>query len=280
MDAQHFAVGAYIILLIALVFFIALSAILIITLNRKLKSTLGREGKGAAYSHAVLLAHEDERARISRDLHDTIAQDLRGLSLQLTAIGKALGEKERKQLCAAAAQLLTLVDRVRITCNHLVPPNFRFLGIQDALSHLCHDFGKRTGIECRADIAEGSADDALDEKMQLQIYRIMQEALTNVAKHAQATEVTVMYRRGADGSIRAGVFDDGAGFDADFTPTSHAAYNGPIKTMGIRGMEERAAILKGRLDITSEPGMGTSLRLVIPLERGPKERPNDESNAD
>jgi len=278
MDAQHFATGAYIILLIALVFFIALSATLIFALNRKLKSTLGREGKGAAYSRAVLLAHEDERARISRDLHDTIAQDLRGLSLQLTAIGKAVGEKEREELRAASAQLLTLVDRVRITCNHLVPPNFRFLGIQDALSHLCYDFGKRTGIECRADIAEGPAADAIDEKMQLQIYRIIQEALTNVAKHAQAAEVTVMYRRGADGSIRVGVFDDGAGFDAtDFTP---AAYNGPIKTMGIRGMEERAAILKGKLDITSEPGMGTSLRLVIPPERGPKERPNDESNAD
>ncbi|MCL2192263.1 MAG: histidine kinase, partial [Treponema sp.] len=184
MDAQHFAAGAYIILLIALVFFIGLSAILIITLNRKLKSTLGREGKGAAYSRAVLLAHEDERARISRDLHDTIAQDLRGLSLQLAAIGKNVGEKEREELSAASAQLRTLVDRVRITCNHLVPPNFRFQGIRDALRHLCHDFGKRTGIECRADIAEGPADDAIDEKMQVQIYRIIQEALTNVAKHA------------------------------------------------------------------------------------------------
>ena len=103
MDAQHFAAGAYIILLIALVFFIGLSAVLIFALNRKLKSTLGREGKGAAYSRAVLLAQEDERARISRDLHDIIAQDLRGLSLQLTAIGKAVGEKEREELRAASA---------------------------------------------------------------------------------------------------------------------------------------------------------------------------------
>ena len=276
MDVQHFAAGAYIILLIALVFFIALSAILIITLNRKLKSTLGREGKGAAFSRAVLLAQEDERARISRDLHDTIAQDLRGLSLQLSAIGKNVGEKERGELSAASAQLRTLVDRLRITCNHLVPPNFRFQGIRDALRHLCHDFGKRTGIECRADIAEGPAADAIDEKMQVQIYRIIQEALTNVAKHAKATEVSVMYRLGTDGSIRIGVFDDGVGF----TPAVHAAYNGPIKTMGIRGMEERAAILKGKLDIASEPGMGTSLRLVIPPERGQKERSNDESNAD
>jgi len=280
MDAQHFAAGAYIILLIALVFFIGLSAVLIFALNRKLKSTLGREGKGAAYSRAVLLAQEDERARISRDLHDTIAQDLRGLSLQLAAIGKAVGEKEREELRAAAAQLLTLVDKVRITCNHLVPPSFRFQGIQDALLHLCHDFGKRTGIECRADIAEGpgagSEAGTIDEKMQVQIYRIIQEALTNVAKHARAAEVSVMYRLGADGSIRAGVFDDGAGF----TPAGHAAYNGPIKTMGIRGMEERAAMLKGKLEITSEPGAGTSLRLVIPPERGPKERANDESDAD
>ena len=90
-----------------------------------------------------------------------------------------------------------------------------------------------------------------------------------------------MYRLGADGSIRVGVFDDGVGFDAaGFTPAGLAAYNGPIKTMGIRGMEERAAMLKGKLDITSEPGVGTSLRLVIPPERGQKERANDESDAD
>ena len=87
----------------------------------------------------------------------------------------------------------------------------------------------------------------------------------NVERHAKAAKVTVMYHRNADGSIHAGVFDDGAGFDLrGFAPPGNAACNPATTKMGIRGMKERAAFLNGELEISSEPGEGTSLRLVIP----------------
>jgi len=202
MDAQHFATGAYIVLLFALVFFVVLSAVLIFFLKKELGRSLGREREGAAWSRAALLAQEDERARISRELHDTVAQDLRYLSLEVGKIGNIGETAARKKRCDDAAKLLLeLIRRVRATCDYLVPPNFRFQGLPDALRHLCLDFGRRTGIECGADIIGDFAPGSFDAKKQLQVFRIMQEALVNVERHAKAAKVTVMYHRDAGGSV-------------------------------------------------------------------------------
>jgi len=270
MDAQHFATGAYIVLLFALVFFVALSAVLIFFLKKELGRSLGREKEGAAWSRAALLAQGDERARISRELHDTVAQDLRYLSLEVGKIGNIGETAARKKRCDDAAKLLLeLGRRVRATCDYLVPPNFRFRGLPDALRHLCLDFGRRTGIECGADIIGDSASGSFDAKKQLQVFRIMQEALVNVERHAKAAKVTVVYHRDADGSVHADVFDDGAGFDLrGFAPPGNAARNPAMTKMGIRGVKERAAFLNAELEISSEPGEGTSLCLVIPRDQG------------
>jgi len=269
MDVQHFATGAYIVLLCALVFFVAVAMFFIFRLKKELRRSIGREKERAAWSHAVLLAQEDERKRISRELHDTVAQDLRYLSLEMGRIGKTLEADERNKRCAeAAALLLDIIRRVRVTCANLVPPNFQLQGLPDALRNLCLDFGKRTGIECRTDIIDGSDPGSMDDKEQLQIFRIIQEALANVENHAKAGKVSVMFHRDAGGNVHAGVFDDGAGFDSQgFTHPGGAVYNVPMTMMGIRGMHERAAILNGSLEIASEPGEGTSLRLAIPPER-------------
>jgi signal transduction histidine kinase len=148
---------------------------------------------------------------------------------------------------------------VRDICDYLVPPDFRFQGLPDALRRLCLDFGKRTGIDCRIKIKENAGIGFLNEEKQLQIFRIVQEALTNVEKHAEAAVAIVMLRVSPNGDIYVGVSDDGKGFNAG---EEHA--ESPSKRrMGIRGMKERAALLGGTFSITSERGEGTFVRLKI-----------------
>jgi len=148
------------------------------------------------------LAQEVERARISRELHDTVAQDLRYLSLSMNKISKTENNNEREKLCEDASELQSkLIDKVRNICKYIVPPDFRNQGLPDALRGLCLDFGERTGIDCRIDIEinENGKPIFTDDEKPLQIFRIVQEALTNIEKHAGASEAIVMLRRDGDG---------------------------------------------------------------------------------
>jgi len=273
-EAGRFAGAAYFRLLLVFIVFIALTALVIWIFSRELVSSFRREAEGAVFARAILLAQEDERARLSRELHDTVAQDLRYLSLEMNKIGKTEEKTIREKLCAEAASMqATLIRKVRDICDYLVPPDFRFQGLPDALRRLCLDFGKRTGIDCRIDITEGNKNDFLinflNEEKQLQIFRIVQEALANVEKHAQAAEAIVMLRCYANG-IYVGVSDDGKGFDP---PGERDIYSGAH--LGIRGMSERAALLGGSLEIKSERGEGTMVRLELPAREGGNERPVD-----
>jgi len=265
MESQHYAAGAYFSLLIVLVFFIMLSAILIYFLSKELKHSLRREEEKSFFSRAVLLAQENERSRLSRELHDTIAQDLRYLSLEMNKIGKMEDNIKREKLCEDAALLHSdLIRRLRDICDYLVPPDFHFQGLPDALRRLCLDFGKRTGIDCRIDITGEISGVVPNEEKQLQIFRIVQEALANVEKHANATEAIVILRCDHNGELSVGVSDDGRGFRS--VPDSSLS-SGEIQhsspPMGIRGMNERAAFLGGNLNIKSEPGEGTLVRLHV-----------------
>jgi signal transduction histidine kinase len=159
---------------------------------------------------------------------------------------------------------------VRSICEGLGPQDFRFQGLADALRRLCYDFGGKTGIDCRVDIAENLPLDSLNNEMQLQVFRIVQEALTNVEKHAEATEVVVVLRMiTADkGALFVSVSDDGKGFSV---PGKNSRITEPqagklgIAHFGIRGMYERAAILGGVLTIESEKNEGTLVCLKVPL---------------
>ena len=265
MEAQYFAAGAYLTVLSALVIFIILSAFLIYFLNRELKKSLSREEEGSVYSRSVLLAQEVERMRISRELHDTIAQDLRYLSLSMNKIGRTEDNTEREKLCEDASALQSkLICKVRDICKYLVPPDFRNQGLPDALRCLCLDFGKRTGIDCRIDI-DTSEDIKLifpDDEKPLQIFRVVQEALTNIEKHAGAKEAIVLLRYDPDEGISIGISDDGKGFEPQDSRAGRNAGSSGFHA-GIRGMEERAALLGGSLEIKSEKGEGTLVRLQL-----------------
>jgi len=258
MEAGQYAAGAYFTLIFVLVFFIALTFILIYYLSRELNRSIQRVKESSNFSRAILLAQEDERARLSRDLHDTIAQDLRYLSLEMSKIGKTKDDAERENLCADAASLQSdLIRKLRDICDYLVPPDFRFQGLPDALRRLCLDFGKRTGIDCRIDITGEIPRNFLNEEKHLQIFRIVQEALNNVEKHACAAEAIVILRCDPESGISVGISDDGKGFKVNIENNL---------SMGIRGMNERAAFLGGSLEIKSEPEEGTLVCLQIPVK--------------
>jgi len=258
-EAEHFASGAYFRLFIGFIIFITLTAIIIYLLYKELIRSLRREAEGSVFSGAILLAQEGERSRLSRELHDTIAQDLRYLAMEMGKISKTDEKNEREKLCGEAAALQTeLIGKVRNICDYLVPPDFRFQGLPDALRRHCMDFGKRTGLDCRINIDENIKLDFLDEEKQLQIFRIVQEALTNIEKHAEATEAIVMLRYDNKNNLSVCISDDGKGFNL---PGKSEQYSG--MHLGIRGMNERAAFLGGSLEIKSERGEGTLVHLKV-----------------
>ena len=261
---ERFSGAAYFRLLVVFLAFIILSAAAVLALSKTLVHSLNRESEGSGFSYAFLLAQEEERERISRELHDTIAQDLRCLSLGMEKISRTENPAEREILCdeAAAAQS-GLIRRVRDICDYLVPPDFRFQKLGDAVRRLCLDFSNRTGIDCRAEIEEGAKLSRINREQQLQVFRIVQEALTNIEKHAEASEAIVIVREETE-SVHIGISDDGKGF----TPAKENAMYffsaaEPVR-LGIWSMNKRAELLGGSLAVKSEQGEGTLVCLKLP----------------
>ena len=248
-EAQRYINASYLNLFIALVFFIVIIMLFILFLHRSLVTSLKRETAGIVFSHAYMLAQDEERARISRELHDTVIQDMRCVLL----------EPEKAEL-----KMTELMKKTRDICISLIPPDFRFSELPDALRQLCHDFGKRTGIDCRAEIDTHIKLEFLSMEKRLQVYRITQEALTNIEKHAQAKEAIVTMRQSNE-IIYIGICDDGKGFNSPLDDSGSIITSLDKSHIGIISMKERAAILGGRLKILSEAGEGALVCVEIPI---------------
>ncbi len=220
-----------------------------------------------SFSRETMLAQEHERSRIARELHDTVAQDLLRLSLQTEIIKKEAVSEKQSQLCMAVAEGQTeLLNRIRNICNDLLPPDFQPSGIDhirlpDALRTLCGAFEKRTGIECNISIHDDADFSFLDVDTQLHCFRIVQECLANIEKHAEASNVSVLVRSNTEGELLFFVTDNGKGFektDKDFFRMMRAKGH-----FGLWNMQERAASMNGVFSIDSEAGEGTSIKLII-----------------
>ncbi|MDR2793336.1 MAG: sensor histidine kinase [Treponema sp.] len=238
--------------------------------HRELKHSQSRERQSSAFSHVVVLAQEEERSRIARELHDSIAQDVHYLAAKVEKIKNITDKKNRTSL--ANETLLghqKLIKKIRAICNGLIPPDFVHQGLPDALRSLCSNFCKQTGIDCRITIQEGLCLEPMTADMQLQCYRIVQEALTNIEKHAKATEAIVVLRNTALGeyqnemALLICVSDDGKGFT---TVPTEKSFRTTGFNLGIRGMYERVHILGGTLRFISAPGEGTMVRIEAPLK--------------
>lgn len=212
----------------------------------------------------VLVAQEEERARLSRELHDELGQLLSALRLNLGWLQKrfeSAPEEQRSQLGDAVQLCEKSAEELRRICRGLRPPMLDDLGLEPAARQLCLEFGERTGIQIDLQLP---ADESrpLDHTVALCTYRVLQEALNNVSRHAQARQVTVTLRR-SERELLLAVIDDGVGFD----PSAEAAQQG----CGLAGMRERALLAGGDIAVHSTRQRGTRVVLRIALPGGGRE---------
>lgn len=204
-------------------------------------------------------AQEDERRRLSRDLHDTIGQLMAGLSLAFKAVETSGGLTPSAAAKLAEAQRVAdaLGKEVHGLAVRLRPISLDDLGLEAALGQLVGEWSGRTGVRAEFQ-AVGEELGRLPSEVETAVYRIVQEALTNTAKHARATRVGVVVTRPGS-HVAAVVEDNGIGFDPD------AVSNGRL---GLLGMRERAALVGGEVELESRPGGGTTLVVRIPISEG------------
>ncbi len=220
-----------------------------------------REQLRAQYVSGVITAQEDERKRIARELHDSTSQSLTSLRVGLRALIDHCAQPDiRRQ----AEELRTIagntLDDVHSLALQLRPSVLDDLGLPAALERHIADYRRRHQLTI--DLAISGLDQRLPPEMETALYRIVQEALTNIVRHAEARTASVLLER-RDHTVRAIIEDDGRGFD----PVVAAHLEGHL---GLYSIRERAELLGGTLTIESEPGHGASLFIIIPL---PKEVP-------
>jgi two-component system sensor histidine kinase UhpB len=197
----------------------------------------------------VLAAQEAERVGIARDLHDEVGQVLTGVLLQLNSIAESAPEHEGA-LGEARQAVRRALDEVRRISSDLRPEMLEHLGLVSALTELTRSFARVAGIDVERQFATSLPE--LPPEVELAIYRIAQESLTNVARHAQASRVVVALEP-AHGSVVLRVADDGRGFAA-----------APVEHGGLRSMRERALLVDGALAIKPAPEGGVEVRLEVP----------------
>ena len=197
----------------------------------------------------VLAAQEAERIGIARDLHDEVGQLLTAALLQLNSVAES-APAHRKEIDEARQAVRRALDEVRRISSELRPEVLEHLGLVSALTELSTTFARVSGVPVVRQFDPSLPKLAPDAE--LAVYRIAQESLTNVARHAQASRVTITLERGHD-SVVLRVVDDGRGFDG--VPEEHG---------GLRSMRERALLVEGALAIKNGAHGGLEVRLEVP----------------
>ena len=218
------------------------------------KETLGQLRALAARLQSV---REEERASIAREIHDELGQACTAIKMDLALIGRKITRRQT-QLRAKIESSTRLVDNMITTLRRIAsdlrPRTLDDLGLAAALEWQGQEFEKRTGIHCRVVLPREPLN--LDSERSIAIFRIFQESLTNVARHAQATSVEARLEIAEDQLIFS-VHDNGKGFDQQEAKAR--------KSLGLVGMQERAHLLNGEVGIQGVPGSGTTLILRIPM---------------
>jgi two-component system, NarL family, sensor histidine kinase UhpB len=218
-------------------------------------------------SHAQLRAlsiylqyvREDERSRISRQVHDELGQALTGLKMDLYWMSTRLPKDLRpviNKTKSMASHIDTTIQTVRRIATELRPGILDDLGLVPALEWQAQEFQQRTGIKCK--VTSHLGETMLDEDLNTAFFRIFQETLTNVIRHAQAKRVEITLEQVGE-SLCMEVCDNGRGITEAEINNTHS--------IGLLGMRERAALLGGEVTFHGEPTKGTTVRVVIPLAR-------------
>ncbi len=209
---------------------------------------------------------EEERKLIAREIHDELGQTLTGFKMDLAWIRNRLqpdaAELDRRPLLDKISEMGALIDGaadlIRKLCTELRPGILDDLGLIPALEWQAHEFQKRTGIECDLKLQAAQLD--LDPERSTALFRIFQEILTNVARHAGAERIMAGLRR-TDGNLVLEVRDNGGGIEP-------AKLSG-AKSLGLLGMRERAQVFGGEVFIEGKKGAGTTVTVTIPLSHPP-----------
>jgi signal transduction histidine kinase len=221
------------------------------SLNRDLKESNQLLRDMAAQNDAI---RESERTNIAHEVHDELGQVMTALRMKLSVIELRYGP-EIPDLASEMHEMKMLVDKAIHGVRNVVGslrPTAMDLGLVPAIEWLRAEFTKQTAVESVFDWGAQNFD--LDDKRSIVVFRIVQESLTNVSRHAHASRVDIALKD--DGAcLEVSVRDNGVGFDPKVTATK--------KTFGLLGMRERAIALGGRLEVSSAPGDGTRITLTI-----------------
>ncbi|MBV8085913.1 MAG: ATP-binding protein [Chloroflexi bacterium] len=206
-------------------------------------------------SAQVLRAQEEERRRIARELHDETSQALNALLLSIEMAQETVPDEDAeacKRLEASKQLTVQTLDAIHNLAFDLRPTMLDDLGLEPSVRWYAKRQSDTYGLQILLDI--DGLEDRLPTQTEVALFRVVQEALTNVAKHAQASLVRVNMRR-LDDSVELTVADNGRGFDPDQVPGDR---------LGVFGMQERVSLLSGRFELNARPGRGTRLHVTVP----------------
>lgn len=225
-----------------------------------LKQSRAMELRLRLLSRGILSAQEEERKKISRELHDQIAQMLAGINVHLATFNEA-ATQGRMGLSRKIRNTQRMVEKsvkvVHRFAHELRPPVLDELGLIAAFQSYLKAFTERTGI--RVHLTASAGIDELSNDKRTVLYRVAQAALTNVGQHAEATRVTITVLKTAD-AVQMNVRDNGKAFDVE-----QRLYSGKNKRLGVIGMQERVEMVGGTFSIKSAPADGTAISVCIPL---------------
>jgi glucose-6-phosphate-specific signal transduction histidine kinase len=204
----------------------------------------------------LMTAQEDERRLLAQELHDEVGQVCTALRIEATFMAKAITQNPSAALEAAQRidqSSLRMHSLVRDMLKRLRPPNLDSLGFEESIQELCRSWQTHCHIQCH--VVMHGLPDALPDALSTALYRVTQEALTNVVKHARATQVWVSLHASA-GALTLSITDNGRGLQPEHTPT---------QGLGLTGMRERLASLQGHLHLEdAQPGLRIHAQLPLP----------------
>jgi signal transduction histidine kinase len=236
-----------------------------ITERKRTEEALHRNEQDLRESHAriedlagrLIVAQEEERKLLARELHDDVSQQLAMLAIGLSHLKQRLSDADagiQEQIATFSKATERLSERIRKMSHELHSTVLQHVGLAAALSSYCEEFSSREGITIRFDIREGV--DAVPAEAALCLYRVAQESLRNIAKHSRARSAVVELSQTRD-AVELRVSDQGVGFDPGQLRESRG--------LGLLSMEERVKLLHGSLEFAAHPGAGTELKARIPL---------------
>jgi signal transduction histidine kinase len=216
-------------------------------------------------SHQILLAQEEERKHISRELHDEISQILTGINVRLATLKLEATTNTatlKKKIVNTQRLVERSVEAVHRFARELRPPMLDDLGLIPALLAFMKEFGKRTGLRIRFTAVAADKIDALDSLKRTALYRVAQEALTNAVKHGHASLAKVSIQLQPK-TLDMEISNNGTSFDV-----AHTLNERRRNCLGITGMRERMEIVGGTFAITSVPDNSTTVRVQVPFHNG------------